>query len=173
MTTIAQFITEFTNARNGQIMSIVTDTEVTWSSKANPFVGSSVRKVSVRSAKVGCDYERVVNNREEKANGQRTFTAAPLPWGQWLVPNKVITHNGNFYIRVTSNGNIAKTEYYINGVKATDTEVATIKVWEKGHKPSAKQSAVGIADKDQVRVQSINVANIISAAFGGNEYLLR
>lgn len=55
---------------------------------------------------VGADYQSAVNNEAIRQEQSATFEAESLPWGSWLIPNKIITHNGNFYLRTqTTPGN--------------------------------------------------------------------
>jgi hypothetical protein len=51
---------------------------------------------------VGTDYGRAVNKQAEREGLDTTapFKPAPLPWGVWLVPNKIIAHENNLYLRI-------------------------------------------------------------------------
>lgn len=48
----------------------------------------------------GADYETSVQTQTLRA-GVKTpdFVADSLPWGEWLVPNKIISHKGKLYLR--------------------------------------------------------------------------
>ena len=48
---------------------------------------------------VGADYQTSVLNEALRQDKSATFEASALPWGEWLVPGKVITHNGKLYMR--------------------------------------------------------------------------
>lgn len=54
---------------------------------------------------VGVDYERAVNREAIRQGETPEFGTESLPWGEWLLPNKVITHNGNLYLRTQTTPN--------------------------------------------------------------------
>lgn len=55
---------------------------------------------------VGADYELAVNREAIRQEQSATFQGESLPWGQWLIPHKVIQHNGKLYLRTqTTPGN--------------------------------------------------------------------
>ena len=55
---------------------------------------------------VGADYETSVNREATRQDATPVFQAEKLPWGKWHVLNKVIEHNGGFYLRTqTTPGN--------------------------------------------------------------------
>lgn len=67
----------------------------------NPF-GTIFKQIKT-SGFVGADYERAVNRESSRQeNSVPNFQAESLPWGEWLIPNKVITHKGEFYLRTQS-----------------------------------------------------------------------
>ena len=86
----------------------------------NPFNGHKVQKMTIQTLQWGYNYENGVNNR---LNGGTTFVAEPLKWGEWLIPNKVITHKGKLYARFYKVDNEmckSNTTYLIDGIIATE-----------------------------------------------------
>jgi len=63
----------------------------------NPFgqIFKQVRAVGF----VGAEYGKAVNREAKRQGTTQSFVANSLPWGTWLVPFKVITHNGEYYLR--------------------------------------------------------------------------
>ena len=58
---------------------------------------------------VGADYELAVNNEAIRQEQSATFKAESLPWGKWLIPHKIIQHDGKLYLRAqTTPGNRRK-----------------------------------------------------------------
>ncbi len=107
-----------------------------------------VTKRVVGEVQLNYDYQTAVNNRLQKQGGERTFNALSLPWGQWEVANKVITHKGERYLRFyTFKGGQMSTTYYVDGRPATDAEVATIKAYKATKSTaSARQGAEGLVE---------------------------
>lgn len=134
----------------------------------NPYYGRVESITSMSGVQINANYENAVNNRLPKGdgNGER-FVAESLPWGEWLVPNKVITHKGKFYLRLYVTKSVKKeTAYYLDGVK-TDLNIAA-EIRES--KPSARQAEVGIEEKDMVKPFTICADNVSSITLNGVTY---
>lgn len=131
----------------------------------------NVRKGVRTVAMVGADYGRAV---ERQSGGE--FTPEPLPWGEWYLPGKVISHKGEFYLRTqTRPGNRRKQParllYYRNedGFLARDTV--------RPHLPapsrSGRQETVGLLDVgEQVWVRTYAFASIRKVRIAGKTYTL-
>jgi len=67
----------------------------------NPF-GVIFKKVRATGF-VGVDYQQSVEREAVRQGTDSTdFQAEKLPWGKWLLPNKVIEHNQKFYLRTSA-----------------------------------------------------------------------
>lgn len=82
------------------------------------------------SAMLGVNYENAVNNAQERAGGERDFTAQK-PFGKeyvngskWLMTDEK-THT-KFYVAMDCVGGVKKT-FFIDGREATDEEIADLK----------------------------------------------
>jgi hypothetical protein len=117
------------------------------------------------------NYENAVNNRLEKAGLERTFEAQSLPWGQWFIPNLIITHKDETYLRFYSfKGAEMNVTYFVDGHEATPEELAIIKDYKKAHaKESNAQSAAGL-EENQVKPCNVNTKNIIAFSCGQYKY---
>lgn len=117
-------------------------------------------------------YENAVNNRLEKQGDERTFEAQGLPFGQWFIPNLLIAHKGEMYLRFyTFKGGNIETTYKVNGREATAEETALIKAYkaQRSANGSNTQSTSGL-NENQVRPCSVKVANIIGIDCGEYHY---
>lgn len=124
-----------------------------------------VTKHSKRQVQINYSYQNAVNNRLQKQGNDNTFQTEPLRWGQWVKgqENKIITHNGEYYLRVyTYKGASVQNTYFVNGNLATAEQVKIITEWEKSqHKPSARQAENGLTE-NQVQPSSPKFSNILS-----------
>lgn len=115
-------------------------------------------------------YENAVNNRLEKQGNERNFKAQGLPFGQWFIPNFLIAHNGEMYIRFyTFKGGNLETTYFVNGRKATENETALIKAYKTQKEESKAQMEVGLVD-NQVKPCALNTNNLIALDCGEYHY---
>ena len=90
-------IEKLQNKAGTAIVGLLALTDAKANKTNNPFgdIFKQVRAVGF----VGVNYEASVNREAGRQGGQADFQADSLPWGQWLVPNKVIEHKGEFYLR--------------------------------------------------------------------------
>lgn len=136
----------------------------------NPFNGHLVQKMTVQTLQWGYNYANAVNNRIGDPNHE-TFVADPLKWGEWLIPNKVITHKGRLYARFyrVDNGNTPNTVFLIDGIIATEEQEAVIKSFLVAPSPSARQAEVGLTEH-QVKPRDFAFDSIIGLSVSGEMY---
>lgn len=164
---VSNFMTQIINLKGCKIVSITTRTSV-----AVPkyyMIGGEVTKVTTKGVLVNLDYVKATNNRLIKEGKEPTFKAKPLPWGEWLVPKKIIAHNGKCYLRMYEfKGAKHETEYFVNGKPATEHQIATIKEYERSkHKPSNTQ---GLTRENEVRPTNVAEENILAFKCGKIRY---
>ena len=155
---------------NGTFVGVHSLTEPKMRKTNNPFNGHKVQKMTIQTLQWGYNYANAVNNRigDEK---HETFVADPLKWGEWLVPNKVITHKGKLYARFykVDNGTPANVTYLIDGVIATEEQEQVIKSFLVAPSSSARQAEVGLVEH-QVKPRDFAFDNIIGLAVNGEMY---
>lgn len=126
---------------------------------------------------VGADYELAVNREALRQPGATPeFQATSLPWGKWLIPHKVIEHNGKLYLRTqTTPGNRRKQPakvlayYASNGHKLTRDDVRPyLPVVRESDK---QQSETGI--RDTVWVRTYAFESIKRIRLDGRTYLVK
>ena len=83
-----------------------TDTKANKTNNPHGKIIKTVRAVGM----VGADYEKSVNSQLEKSGNKPDFDADKLPWGTWLIPNKVITHQGKFYLRTQTTSGMRRKQ---------------------------------------------------------------
>lgn len=59
---------------------------------------------------VGADYEKAVNREAGRQGEKPRFEAEKLPWGKWLIPNKLIENNGKLYLRTQSSPGVRRKQ---------------------------------------------------------------
>lgn len=141
--------------------------------KKCPYYGRVNTTTEMTSVQIGYDYENAVNNRIE--NEDTTFKAESLPWGTWLRPNYLIGHKGATYLRcyLAKTTKVATT-YYLDGeLPADGYAIEDIMTYIRPSHTSARQSAVGIEEREQVKPLTINIANITYAVIDHVKYIIK
>jgi len=103
------------------------------------------------SIKTGYNYTAAF----ERATGEQ---AGPLPWGEWLVRDKVIIHKGEMYWRWFKERTI-RVIYYLDGFEVGKSEVEQ---WLKPLKPHS--------GKTSMRPRNVKFSNILAINAGGKEF---
>lgn len=136
----------------------------------NPF--GTIYKQARFVGTIGADYGAALNR---ETNGA-AFEVAPLPWGEWYTPGKVISHKGGFYLRTQTIGKQRKARPAVvkyrdaSGKFLSRKDVAPF-IPAPSH--SVKQEAVGLSDST-VQVQPRNFAfdSILRVRFNGQTFKL-
>ncbi len=123
---------------------------------------------------VGSEYESAVQRQavREGVSGD-TFVADELPWGRWFIPNKVIEHKGEFYLRTqTTEGMRRKRPAIVryidkDGNRLNHSEIKDVLPEAKG---SDKQEAWGVTG--EVRVRTVKFSNILRMRLNGETVVL-
>jgi hypothetical protein len=96
----SELINYLANHKGVAMIGLSTLTDAKARKTGNPFgqVFKQCRGVGL----VGADYQASVNREGERQGVEADYKAESLPWGQWRIPNKVIEHKGQFYLRTQS-----------------------------------------------------------------------
>ncbi len=115
-------------------------------------------------------YQNSVNNRLYKKDIEQTFISEPLPWGKWKVPNKIIEHNGNIYVRFYLHKNTRyESVFSYNGKVIEGTELYEfISVTRE----STRQTEAGLAVEEQNKPLTMNITNINSITLNKVTYII-
>ena len=151
----AKIFSIVTNANKGSFASVKTLTKVNIPQKLG--LGTDVTKYTDKVVKVGANYESSVNLHRKAEGVENDFKAEKLPWGEWLVVDRVITHKGKTYYRVYDfEGNINEVVYYVNGEVANEEQLAVINAYLASKTHTSRQGV-----ENEVRPTNIEESNII------------
>ena len=168
--TPAQLVQKIT-AINGNVFCTLETLTDAKAKKSCPF--GTVLKQSIAHVAIGHNYQNAVNaqaGRDENENAG-TFVAAPLPWGEWLVPNRLIAHKGEVYVRTQTtpsvrSGRPAKVQYRDTTGKFLSREDVKPHLPEK--KESARQAAFG--NEGEIQVRTLKISSIRRIRIGGETF---
>lgn len=145
----------------------------------NPFPNRTILK-SVRAVGfVGADYGAAVIRQGERVGADASsFVADSLPWGEWHMAGKVISHKGEFYLRTQSTpGQRARQAAKLLGYRDTAGRFLAhheVKPFLPVVSVSRKQAAVGVGEttKEQVMVRTYKFASIRKVRVNGQTFQL-
>ena len=168
--TLSNLVNAVVNLRGCQFAHIVYEGKVPEVNKTESAqIGGAVTKVVSCVCQLNYNYENAVNNRLEKQGQARDFVAQSLPWGVWHTANKIISHKDKLYLRFycANTNNQISVEYKVNGKSATSEQVQAIKeIVARKAKPRYTQNGL----QNPVEPRVVEMANIISLEFNGDEY---
>lgn len=140
----------------------------------NPFIDSSVRKCKFANYLFGKNYVQMINEnlvKEGKEPVNPDEFGEKLPWGEYEVPNKVVTYNGTRYMRCyMPEKQDAETFYLIDGEEPSEDDFKKLEPYlpaESGG--SKKQEGVGLEKENQVRPLLFKFDNILSIRVQGTD----
>lgn len=160
--THSEFVQALREHGGTAILTIVAETEPKFRKTNCPF--SSIKRRVYRKMVPGASYENAV----AKAGG-KDFKPEPLPWGEWFVPGKVLTHNGKFYLRSKFSHDDAapfESEFFADGERVA---VEVVKDYLVSSSPSKRQLEAGVAEGEQVEIRAYTFDNIKQIAFNGEK----
>jgi hypothetical protein len=159
-----QFVEMLLTRKGANIIGLVTETEPKARKTGNPF--KEIKKLVHRTVVTGAKYKEAVLKQ-----GATSFDADPLPYGKFLIENKIILHEGELQLRTVFRNapKPVKIQYVADGDEIAK-EVAN-KYLVKPN-PSAKQEKVGVTGKKQVKVRNYKLSNIKEIRMNGEIYKL-
>jgi hypothetical protein len=165
--TRSQLVTTLSNIKGASMMTLHTVTDPEMPKRGNPFVGR-IKKHAKVNVTFGANYEAGVNRQLEREGNENagTFVAEPLPWGEWLLVNKLITHKGETYVRATPNPQMKPEVSFTLDGKPIESE--TVKPYLKATAPSGRQTEVGI--EREVKPRTYKLSSIVGVTTGGVHY---
>lgn len=168
-TTMMDLMQSVKASKGCQFVSVSYENEQKMNKKNNPYYGRVTKRV-VAQMQFGYSYENACNNR--CAEGV-TFVADSLSWGVWVegLENKVIVYKEEYYLRLYDiHGKKAKVTYFVDGIPATEEQIAEFSQFFSKSNSSAKQSAHGIEEERQVKPKAIKFRNIIEITINGQTF---
>ena len=176
--THSQFIQILTSRKGAAIVGVEALTDAKARKTGNPHgaIFKHVRAVGF----VGADYERSVQREgaRQDAPAAASFEAMSLPWGEWHLAGKVISHKGAFYLRTQStpgqrNRQPARLLSY-RDAKGLFLSKEAVRPFLPAPSVSARQAAVGIGNdaSAQVAVRTYAFASIRKVRVNGETFKL-
>jgi len=127
-----------------------------WITTAKPSRHNTARvltKETTALVRTGVEYSNIATVALRLAEEGRTADDLTLPWGEWAVYPLIVTHKGEYYLRLSPvPGKPMQSRYYIDGVPATREE------WYALQPPSAAPKP----DAPRPEVLTVKVSNIIA-----------
>lgn len=134
-------------------------------------INGVVTKLVKAQMQFNYSYENAVNNRLGAIGSENNFVAESLPWGKWLLPNKVITHKDSLYIRYYDFEGASKdTIWFVDGKVATNEELEKIFSYLRSKSSYSKKQAEAGLTTHQVKPKVVKAENIIAMRVGGLVY---
>ena len=124
-----------------------------------------VLKISKGKIVVGASYQNAV-----RAQGGETFESASLPWGEWLISKKVVSHKGEFYLAQVRRNSPPLKSYFTSQGEIIDK--ADVKPFLKKVYESKRQAEAGVTGKKQVDFKLIKFSSIKTIKYGGKLFEL-
>lgn len=115
----SQLVEKIATIKGMAIVGLLATTDARARKTNNPFfpITKTIRAIGF----VGANYENAVNREANRQGETPEFQAESLPWGQWLIPGKIIEHKGEMYLRTqTTPGNRRKTPAKVLNYRAGD-----------------------------------------------------
>jgi hypothetical protein len=142
--------------------------------KAKGYPHGTIFKTVRSIGTIGANYQLAVEREANRQNVQTDFVAASLPWGQWLLPNKIISHKGSFYLRTQFTPNQRRTcEARILNYRDESGKFLShdeVKPYLPAKRESAKQQTQGLTETIQVRTYKFD--SIQKIRLQGQTYLV-
>ena len=166
----SQLIDVISSLKGGALVSLTSLTDV----HINDFrIHGRVLKWCKQTMQVGVKYERAVNTRLHRIGIWNCFKSSSLPYGTWVIPNRILKYEGRTYARFYPVQNSdRKVCYFIDGRIATARESEIIAAFEQYAKPcSHKQAFFGLQEK-QVGVRNYRIEHILEMSAEGTRYVI-
>lgn len=150
--------------RGANIIGLVTETEPKARKTGNPF--KEIKKLVHQTVVTGAKYKEAIIKQ-----GAESFDADPLPYGKFLIENKIIIHGGEMQLRTVYRNapKPVKVQYIADGEEVAK-EVVDKYITKS--KPNAKQVLAGVTGKKEVKVRNYKLSNIKEVRMNGEKYIL-
>lgn len=156
--TYSSLINYLANHKGVALVGLSTLTDAKARKTGNPF--GTVYKQCRGVGLVGADYQAAVNREGSRQGVEANYQAESLPWGEWIVQNKVIGHKGQFYLRTQSSpGQRRKSPVRVVAYRNSTGQFLPseqVKPFLPEAKESAKQENAGLEKTVWVRTYGFN-----------------
>ena len=156
---------DFLSLLRGKMGTLIIGLETVTSPTVKKGGPSEVVKFSKGRVVIGASYAKAV-----RAQGGEGFESSSLPWGEWLISKKVVSHKGEFYLAsVRRNSPPLKSYFTSQGEKIEKAEI--VPFLRKAY-DNKRQSEAGVKGKKQVDFKLIKFSSIKTIKYGGRTFEL-
>jgi len=170
----SQLLDLIKSTKGAAIVGILAETDAKARKTGNPFgkIFKTVRAVGF----CGADYGNAVLNEGLREEKQIDFVPDSLPWGEWLVAGKVITHKGELYLRLqTTASQRSRQPAKVLGYRAENGRFLSfeqVKPFLPEKRESEKQIEAGIDTGKTVMVRTYKFNSLKVIRYAGQSYRL-
>ena len=165
MNTTTLSTVDFLSMLKGKLGTLIVGLETVTSPTIKKGGPADVQKHSKGKIVVGASYAKAVH-----AQGGEGFESASLPWGEWEISRKVVSHKGEYYLAQVRR-NSPPLKYYFTSqgeaIAKEDVKPFLRKVYE-----SKRQAESGVTGKKQVDFKLIKFSSIKTIKYGGKLFEL-
>jgi hypothetical protein len=156
---------DFLSLLRGKMGTLIVGLETITSPTIKKGGPSEVLKISKGRIVIGASYQSAV-----RVQGGEGFESSSLPWGEWLISKKVVTHKGEYYLaQVRRNSPPLKSFFTSQGEAIAKADVTPFlrKAYE-----NKRQAEAGVEGKKQVDFKLIKFSSIKTIKYGGRTFEL-
>ena len=145
----------------------------------NPFLGRVMERTTIGGWVVGTNYKRSCQNATERSGSNAEFKAKDSWHIYYNDFFEVSKNNSNkFYLQLQKSAKTCTTSpttYYVDGIEASEEQVAEIKSWlpKKTHNQSSSQIESGIDAEHERMYICVDLENIESITQGAFTYRMK
>lgn len=136
--------------------------------KGNPYGLTACNKLTSGIGFNGASYVNGIKRTLERAGLDTGFAGSGLPWGKWDSLHKVITHKGNYYLRLYwSHADMIQNQVKLHGYFDSQGQEIDAKWIVRSNRSSRKQEIAGLDQPNQVVVRAYKFDSLTSVRING------
>ena len=174
VTTLVNFLGTINKGTFGTTLIVVTEPKM--NKRNNPYYGRVHKATCLVNVAIGYNYENTVNNRLEREGAEANFISQKPSGRSWVegMENILLVSDKDaeqMYLRTTMLRNTnSKSVYLIDGRKATNAEIESIKAFMP---TASKPSNQGLSEGNEVIVRDYKLQGVLAMTQGCKEYNAR
>jgi len=156
---------DFLSLLKGKLGTLIVGLETLTSPELKKGAPDTVQKHSKGRIVVGASYAKAV-----RAQGGEGFESSSLPWGEWEISRKVVSHKGEFYLASVRRNSPPLKSYFTSQGEIIDK--ADVAPFLRKAYDNKRQSEAGVTGKKQVNFKLIKFSSIKTIKYGGRTFEL-
>lgn len=169
--TLVDFLGTINKGTFGTTLIVVTEPKM--NKRNNPYFGRVHKATCLTNVAIGYSYENTVNNRLAREGADAEFQSQKPKGRSWVegMENILLVSDKDaeqMYLRTTMLRNTnSKSVYLIDGRKATDAEIESIKAFMP---TASKPTNQGLSEGNEVIVRDYKLQGVLAMTQGTKEY---